>query len=252
MVGVDAEIQAAELAARELKELWSKVGGSDQLSPVELALIVRRGEVCDQLEDLIQKEQIDLVVVGTRGRTGLSKVVLGSVAEHVFRKVSCPVLTVGPSSDWDWPQREVGAEKAILFATDFGDASLKALPYAVSIANRSRSKLFFLHVTELATQMDQAPMFGNTPEVVGQGFRESGMKRLKELIPEDLKVDYEIRVTSSLPVDGILSEATNSAAGLIVLGLHRKSLFVPTGHLPSSTAYEVVLRAQCPVLTVRS
>jgi nucleotide-binding universal stress UspA family protein len=80
MVGVDAEIQAAELAARELKELWSKLSGSEQPSPVELALIVRRGEVYDELEDLIQKEQIDLVVVGTRGRTGLSKMVLGSVA----------------------------------------------------------------------------------------------------------------------------------------------------------------------------
>jgi nucleotide-binding universal stress UspA family protein len=252
MAGVDVEIYAAELAARELKELWSRLGGIDQPSPVELELIVRRGEVCDQLEDLIRKETIDLVVVGTRGRTGLSKLVLGSVAEDIFRKVSCPVLTVGPSSDWEWPQREVGAEKAILFATDFGDASLKALPYAVSIAHRSRSKLFLLNVTKLDTQIDQTPIFGNTLEVAGPGFRESGMERLRELVPDNPRVDYEIRVTSSLPVDGILSEAAHSAAGLIVLGLHRKSLFVPTGHLPSSTAYEVVLRAQCPVLTVRS
>jgi nucleotide-binding universal stress UspA family protein len=252
MVGVDAEIYAAELAAHELKELWSKLGGSDQPSPVELELIVRRGEVFDQLEDLIQKETIDLVVIGTRGRTGLSKVVLGSVAEDIFRKVSCPVLAVGPSSDWEWPQREVGAEKAILFATDFGDASLQALPYAVSIAHRSRSKLFLLNVAKLDTQVDQTPIFSNAREVAGQGFLECGMERLRELIPGNPTVDYEIRVTSSLPVDGILSEAAHSGAGLIVLGLHRKSLFVPTGHLPSSTAYEVVLRAQCPVLTVRS
>jgi nucleotide-binding universal stress UspA family protein len=252
MVGADAEIQAAELAARELKELWSKLARSDHPTPVEPALIVRRGEVCGQLEDLIHREQIDLVVVGTRGRTGLSKIVLGSVAEDIFRKVSCLVLTVGPSSDGDWPLREVGAEKAILFATDFGDASLRALPYAVSIANRSHSKLFLLNVTKLVTQMDPTQKFDNTLGVVEQGLRESGMKRLKELIPHDLQVDHEIRVTSSLPVDGILSEAANSAAGLIVLGLHRKSLFVPTGHLPSSIAYEVVLRAQCPVLTVRS
>jgi len=252
MAGVDVEIYAAELAAHELKELWSKLGGSDQPSPVELEWIVRRGEVCDQLEDLIRKETIDLVVVGTRGRTGLSKLVLGSVAEEIFRKVSCPVLTVGPSSDWEWPQREVGAEKAILFATDFEAASLKALPYAVSIAHRSRSKLFLLNVMRLDQQMDQSPILGNAPEVAGERLHESEVKRLRELIADDLKIDHEIRVTSSPPVDGILSEAAHSAAGLIVLGLHRKSLFVPTGHLPSSTAYEVVLRAQCPVLTVRS
>jgi nucleotide-binding universal stress UspA family protein len=252
MVGADAEVHAAELAVRELKELWSRLCGSDQFSAAEPALIVCRGEVCHELDHLVQQERIDLVVVGTRGRTGLSKVMLGSVAEDIFRKASCPVLTVGPSSDWDWPQREVGAEKAILFATDFGDASLKALPYAVSIAHRSRSKLFVLHVTKLVTQTDQMNMSGHALEVVAQGLRESSMKRLKELIPDDLKVDHEIRVTSGLPVDGILREAASSAAGLIVLGLHRKSLFVPSGHLPSTTAYEVVLRAQCPVLTVRS
>lgn len=252
MAGVDVEIYAAELAARELKELWSKLGGSDQPSPVELELIVRRGEVCDHLEDLIKKETIDLVVVGTRGRTGLSKLVLGSVAEDIFRKMSCPVLTVGPSSDWEWPQREVGAEKAILFATDFGDASLKALPYAVSIAHRSGSKLLLLNVAKLDKQMDQTSTLGNTSDAAGQEPHDSGVRRLKELIADDPNVDYEIRVTSSPPVDGILGEAARSAAGLIVLGLHRKSLFVPSGHLLSSTAYEVVLRAQCPVLTVRS
>jgi nucleotide-binding universal stress UspA family protein len=252
MVGADAEIQAAELAARELKELWNKLGGGDQSSAVELTLIVRRGEVCDQLEDLIQSEQIDLVVIGTHGRTGLSKVVLGSVAEDIFRNASCPVLTVGPSSDWDWPRREVGAEKAILFATDFGDASLKALPYAVSIANRSRSKLFLLHVAKLVTQTDQTPMFGSALERAEEECRESSVKRLKELIRDDLQIDHEIRVAFGLPVDRILGEVASSAAGLIVLGLHRKSRFIPSGHLPSTTAYEVVLGARCPVLTVRS
>src|SRR5437016_9935940 len=127
MVGPDAEVAAAEVAARDLKQLWGKLGAADESRGIELALIVRRGDVCEELEELVEKELIDLVVVGTRGRTGVSKVMLGSVAEEIFRKVSCPVLTVGPNSAWDWPQREVGAEKVILFATDFGDAALKAL-----------------------------------------------------------------------------------------------------------------------------
>lgn len=64
MVGPDAEVEAAELAARELKEHWGKLSGTGER--VELALIVRRGDVCDELEDLIQNEEVDLVVVGTR------------------------------------------------------------------------------------------------------------------------------------------------------------------------------------------
>ena len=252
MVGADVEVKAAELAARDLRELWSKLGGADESRRVELALFVRIGDVCHQLEELIQKELIDLVVVGTRGRTGVSKVMLGSVAEDIFRKVSCPVLTVGPNSAWDWPQREVGAEKVILFATDFGDAAFKALPYAVSIANRSRSKLILLHVATPILQADTTPIFGQPLDRIEEEIRTASQQRLAELIPEDPQLESELRVKRGLPVDAILGEASRSAAGLIVLGLHRKSLLVPSGHLPSTTIYGVVVAAKCPVLTVRT
>lgn len=251
MVGPDAEVAAAELAVRDLKELWAKLGGVDDSRGVELTLIVRRGEVCNELEELIHKELIDLVVVGTRGRTGVSKVMLGSVAENIFRKVSCPVLTAGPNSAWDWPQREVGAEKVILFATDFGDAALKALPFAVSIANRSRSKLILLHVDKPLVQTDPTPIFGQTLDRAEEEIRTSSQQRLAELIPEDPPIQSELRVKHGLPVDAILGEASRSAAGLIVLGLHRKSLIIPSGHLPSTTVFGVVIGATCPVLTVR-
>ena len=251
MAGPDAEVEAAELAARELKELWGKLGGADESRQVELSLIVRRGNVYEELEELIQKELIDLVVVGTHGRTGVSKLMLGSVAEDIFRKVSCPVLTVGPNSAWDWPQREVGAEKVILFATDFGDAAFKALPFAVSIANRSRSKLILLHVDSPIIQTGPTPIFGETLDRVEEQIRISSQQQLAKLMSGDAPVEYELRVKCGLPVDVILGEASGSAAGVVVLGLHRKSLLVPSGHLPSTTVYGVVLAAKCPVLTVR-
>jgi nucleotide-binding universal stress UspA family protein len=252
MVGPDAEVAAAEVAARDLKELWGKLGGADESRGVELVLIVRRGDVCSELEGLIHNELIDLVVVGTRGRTGVSKVVLGSVAEEIFRKVSCPVLTVGPNSAWDWPQREVGAEKVILFATDFGDAALQALPFAVSIADRSRSRLILLHVDTPLLQTDPTPIFGQSLDRVEEEIRGASQQRLAELISKNPQVESELRVKHGLPVDAILGEASTSAAGLIVLGLHRKSLLVPSGHLPSTTVYGVVVAAECPVLTVRT
>lgn len=252
MAGPDAEVQAAELAAHELKALWDKSGASNQQPAVELQLVVRRGCVWDELEDLIRHEHVDLVVLGTRGRTGLSKVMLGSVAEETFRKVSCPVLTVGPISPWDWPQREVGAEKAILLATDFGDASIRALPYAVSIANRSGSRLILLHVAKFISDGGQVSYSGGTLTSVQEEIRETSIQRLKQLAPMDLTLEPEFRVTFSLPVDGILSAATSTAAGLIVLGVHHANLLVPSGHLPSATAYGVVIGAKCPVLTVRS
>lgn len=61
-----------------------------------------------------------------------------------------------------------------------------------------------------------------------------------------------MRVKYGLPVDEILSEASNWNAGLIVLGLHRKSVLFPSGHLPLTTVYGVVIAAKCPVLTIRT
>jgi len=252
MVGPDAEVAAADVAARDLKELWGQLGGVDESHGVELALMVRRGEVCSELEELIHNELIDLVVVGTRGRTGVSKVMLGSVAEEIFRKVSCPVLTVGPNSARDWPQREVGAEKVILFATDFGDAALKALLFAVSIADRSRSKLILLHVDTPLLSTGPTPIFGQSLERAEEEIRTASHQRLAELIPKNPHVESEVRVKHGLPVDAILGEASSSAAGLIVLGLRRKSLLVSSGHLLSTTVYGVVVAAECPVLTIRT
>lgn len=251
MVGPDAEIHAAELAARELKELWNKLGGANQSSKFELALIVRQGEICAQIEDVVEKEHVDLVVVGTHGRTGLSKVMMGSVAEEIFRKARCPVLTVGPASSWSWPQNEVGAEKVILFSSNLGDASMNALPYAVTIANRSKSKLIMLHVARLVAPADPMSIFGHTLDAVQEEIRQRCMQQLRSQMPDNLNVESELRVTFGLPADGVLAEARSTGAGLIVLGVERKSLFAATGHSPSSTAYEVVTEAECPVLSVR-
>jgi nucleotide-binding universal stress UspA family protein len=251
LAGPGAEVLAVEYAARDLKELWGKLGDTHESSRLELSLIVRKGEVSAQLENLIQEEHIDLIVVGTRGRTGVSKVAFGSVAEDVFRKASCPVLTVGPSSASDWPQRELGAEKAILFATDFGDLSLAALPYAASIANRAGAKLVLLHVAESAPHAEPTSIFGNAADTATEdALRRASVKRLRKLVPQDLRAEPELRVAFGPPADAILNEAASTAAGLIALGLHHKSLF-PPGRLPSTTAYGVVIDARCPVLTVR-
>ena len=244
----EEEVQAADLAAPLLSGLLKNLDDAGERPPVEVALIVRQGDITAQLDKLIREEKIDLIVVGTHGRTGFPKLTLGSVAENVFRKASCPVLTVGPNSPADWPERELGAEKAILLATDFGDASLAALPYAASIANRSRSKLVVLHVNTPLPESPANSVFGD--ETVAEELRYAAVQQLQKLLPGDLGIEPELRVTASLPVDGILSEAAGTSAGLIVLGLHRRS-HVPAGHLPS-TAYGVVIQARCPVLTVRT
>ncbi|HMK20706.1 MAG TPA: universal stress protein, partial [Terriglobales bacterium] len=77
---------------------------ADRLDGIQDELIVRPGDIWEVLSGLIDERKIDLVVVGTRGRTGVRKLILGSVAESIFRRASCPVLTVGPNISGQDPE----------------------------------------------------------------------------------------------------------------------------------------------------
>ncbi len=107
----------------------------DALGGIPREMLVEQGPIRDALSSLIQRGDIDLLILGTHGRGGLKKVFLGSVAEELFRLAPCPVLTVGPAV----PAAPAGPKEIcrILFATDFGPASLNALHYAISFATES-------------------------------------------------------------------------------------------------------------------
>src|SRR5207248_11055703 len=123
------------------------------------------------LERLIERHEIDLFVLGTHGRQGLSKLVMGSAAEEIFRRARCPVLTVGPKAARDPGNFENW--KTILFATDFSAGSLKALPYALSLAEENEAKLILLHLVPLDPVQDQ------------QDIERAVIERMEGMVPED-------------------------------------------------------------------
>ena len=84
----------AEAAEKETKEDAGRL--NEQLQSIEHEVVIGEGNLWEVLSNLIQQKEIDLVVVGTRGRTGFGKTLLGSVAEQILRQSPCPVLTVGP------------------------------------------------------------------------------------------------------------------------------------------------------------
>ena len=104
------------------------------------------GDISDVLFRLIHDHNIDLLVLGTHGRTGLPKLLMGSVAEKIFRHCSCPVLTVGPHVPRG--EKRVAEFNRILLATDFSDESLAAVPYAISLAQEHQAHLSLLHVLQ--------------------------------------------------------------------------------------------------------
>jgi len=200
--------------------------------------ILEQGNLREVIEDIIQRHTIDLVVLGSHGRHGLKKLVLGSSAEEIFRTASCPVMTVGPRASSN--ETKSANFRQILFATDFSQGSLNALPYALSLAEENQAELTLLHFIPMVPSLHQDMV------------RAEGENRLRALIPPDAE-DWckpHCVVAFEFPAEGILALAAERNADLIVMGVRARGAR-SSAHLPWAIAYEVVCHAPCPVLTVR-
>lgn len=232
---MEAAEEQAKLEAQQLHQL---------LASVPHAVTISEGDLWPTLKEIVNKEQVDLVVMGTHGRKGVSRALLGSAAEEVFRKASCPVLTVGPHVSHNTERRM--AMKQILFATDFSAESLAALPFAVSLAQEHQSNLTLLNVTGKQ----------EVGELVHAGqYMESTLRRLHGLVPAgaELWCQPKCRVEHGAEAEKIIEVAIALGADLIVLGVHAPQGGVgATTHLLRSIAHQVVADAQCPVLTIRA
>jgi nucleotide-binding universal stress UspA family protein len=257
MAGPAAIAAAEEAVCRDAAQLEDDLVRSGALSGVQHEIVIRHGEVWPELEAIIRQEKIGLIIIGTHGRHGMGKLLLGSVAEEIFRQADCPVLTVGPNA---YEQPRIGtprADRSLLLATDFGDASIHALRYAISFANQFEAKLVLLNVIP-SIPMPADPLWA-TPSYVAQRqetARKARLRWLEELTRNaTLEVRPEFRAefeSASSVSEKILEAAERLRVDLIIMGLHRSIYIGTASHMPRTTAYEVVCRAGCPVLTVRS
>lgn len=239
-------------AEQKLRDLGgrSNVDGSNHL-------LLEQGPVSDVLGSTIQRKNIDLLILGSRGRVGLTKLTAGSVAEEVLRTVSCSVLTVGPHVPNATP--ETIDFSRILFATDFGPASMKAFPYALSLAENYRSKLVLMHTVPPMPTLDLGPANYAPSDYGAENFtkwqhsmREKSIVRLKNLLPAHTSLACEpefLAGTDFLP-EGILLTAAERSIDLIVMGANHASSPRLAAHIPWARTHEVISLAQCPVLTV--
>jgi nucleotide-binding universal stress UspA family protein len=211
----------------------------DALKRTDCERLLERGDLWSVVSDVIERKAIDLVVVGTRGRRGFKRLVLGSDAEKIYRRARCPVLTIGPKAN---PLQ--GAEwkiKQILFPTDGSKDSLHALPYALSLAEENQAKLTLLRMIPLVPWQSQAVE------------EEAAQREMKALLPADAAdwCDPEFVVRFEFPAEGVLTFAEIRKTDLIVMGVRHSTVAGAYSHLPWPIASEIVSLAPCPVLTVR-
>lgn len=204
--------------------------------------VIGEGDILPSVENAIQKYDVDLLVIGTRGRTGLGKLLLGSIAEEIFRSVNCPVLTVGPAATAKGPRGEI---REILYATDFSPESERVAAYALSLAQEFQANLILLHViTE--------PKPGDL--IIWSDVQESVKNVLRSLVTEEAETwcKAEFFVERGDAAERILDLAHLRESDLIILGTQaEKGVPGAATHLPMATAHKIVSRATCPVLTVR-
>ena len=256
---IPLEPMPRELNRRRLdaEQQMQRLGQETEFGDLRHQLLLEQGRVWDVLASVMQRENADLLVLGTHGRGGLKKLALGSVAEEVLRLASCPVLTVGPNAP---PARSGVAEfSRILFATDFGSASTRAFPYALSLAEDGHAKLVLLHMGPPMPSPDLGPAaFGPSAYAAEeftqwqQTMRAKTESKLRALLPPDTELAAEPELITGMDFlpEGILNPAESHQVGLIVMGANRTPAPRVAAHLPWALTHEVICHAKCPVLTV--
>ena len=220
-------------------------------------------EVSDAPEEAIveyaRSEAIDLIVLGTHGRTGMSHALIGSVAERIVRTAPCPVLTVRHPehefvfSESDKSEAAMILLKNILVATDFSEPSDAALAYGRELARTFKARLLVLNVTDnIMARAYGGDGFVFSDPALQQDVEAAARKQANALLSDEDREQLSAQtviLTSNTPAFTIVDYAAANDVDLIVMGTHGRGAVAHL--LMGSVAERVVRTAPCPVLTVR-
>lgn len=246
----DAEHDALERARARTATQFERAAAAG----VPLEVFVDTGATAERILNRAVTYLPDLIVMGTHGASGFTRLVLGSVTEKVLRLAVCPVLTVPPRAHATAriPFHDV------LCAIDFSACSLAALRLAISLAEEADARLTILHVIEWPWHEPPPPPFDELPPEQAAALAEyrryaekSAARRLESLVPDSVRLSHrpEARVRNGKPYVQILEVAAEARSDLIVMGVRGRD---PVDMmLFGSAANHVVRTASCPVLTVR-
>ncbi len=210
---------------------------------IKCEALVREGQAAQQVLNVARQFKADRILLGTRGRSKVSKLLIGSVAEQVLRSAQIPVMTVGPEAHLpvDVAKPEPGI---VLHATTLREASRPSAVLACHIAAALNAKLVLLHVLPPEVEMERK---GLPTGVHSVAMRE--MRAIAEETECGCSIEIEPQVVHGNAAIEILAEAANRNAQLIILGATQRNVFQNLTR--ERTIYKVLAHARCPVLTLR-
>lgn len=210
------------------------------------AELVESSEVAERILDSAGRFDADLIVTGSHGRSGMQRVILGSVVESLLHRTTRPILTVPSHAE----TLDAAPLARILCAVDFSEASLSAAAVAIAIAEEADAELSLLHVLETRPELSPAASGDLDAAMMHVEAEATCRRRLEAFVPEHAR-DY--CTVHSVAVEGdaarqILHVAETAHANLIVMGVHGRSAFDLAFF--GSNSKDVIRKARCPVLIV--
>jgi nucleotide-binding universal stress UspA family protein len=211
-------------------------------------VVVEEGDVVTRILAEASARATGLIVMGTHGRSGVERLVAGSITEKVLRQAPCPVLTVPPGQGAVPPGP--GPFKSILCAVDFSQASTHAVQYALSLAQEADARLVVAHVVDWP---NTAGLSAPLAAAINETRRDYDARRLEQLraaVPASAREWCRVEeiLATGTPGREIVRLANTQAIDLIVMGVHGRSALNLA--IFGSTTRQVVHDAHCPVLTV--
>jgi nucleotide-binding universal stress UspA family protein len=228
--------------------------------------IVHEGHPAEEIISAVRQFHADRLLLGTRSRSRLGELLLGSVAEQVLRSTDLPVFTIGPDAHLSSKSKD--GEPTVLFATSLGEGHLAGAALASEIAASQHAKLIMLHVLptidqkhstdatdslypmvmrDLQLLVDEKPGAGSTNILYTSTLDE--LRVLAHRVGAESCNDVEIKVLHGNPAARILAEADARRADLIVMHTNEPKF---RGIIHDHTIHKVLAHAHCPVITVRS
>jgi len=229
---------ALSVAEKEL-DSWCKQA---QRQEIRCDAVVREGNAAHQIAAAARQFKADRVLLGTRSRSKLGRLLLGSVAEQVLRSVNLPVVTVGPEAHLAVESN--GRQKVVLHATLLREASHPSAVLACRIATSQAARLVLLHVLPPVDEMERSGL--------PTGLDSTALHELRTIAAQIAAAGgcvVDSVVVHGNPAIEILAESVARGVSLIVLGAIEHSVFQNLAR--DRTIYRVLAHARCPVLTLR-
>lgn len=210
------------------KSQFEKLKKDYASEPFELVTKIEIGNIYRGISENIHKSQIDLVVMGSRGSSGLDEVLIGSNTEKVVRTATCPVITIKEKTD-------VSQLKKVVFASDFKESDQEVAGRFKKMQSMFDAEFYFVYI--------------NTPGNF-ETSRES-MNRIRKFVQTHKFEHVKAEIYNSISEEeGILQFAEDIQADMIAITTHGRSGFL---HLiTGSIAEDVVNHSKRPVWTFKS